>query len=91
MPWGDWQFWVVTLAAAGGLWVLARQFRPARKEQSRTKLTISAKKRDSSFEMGATACPAGQAVLDRGHAHGLPKTDKPWHPWANDNYNGPCP
>ena len=46
MPWGDWQFWVVTLAAAGGFWVLTRQFRPARKEQSRTKLTISAKKRE---------------------------------------------
>ena len=32
MPWTDWQFWVVTVAAAWGAWILVRQFRPAKKE-----------------------------------------------------------
>jgi len=26
MPWTDWQFYVVTLASLGGLWLLARPF-----------------------------------------------------------------
>lgn len=43
MPWGDWQFWLVTLAAAGGLWLVVRQLRPAKKRrQVRTGLTVSA-------------------------------------------------
>jgi len=29
---------------------------------------------------GATVCPEGQAVLQAGKKHGLPRTDKPWHP-----------
>tara|TARA_R110000782_G_scaffold101029_9_gene187504 strand:- start:851 stop:1006 length:156 start_codon:yes stop_codon:yes gene_type:complete len=44
MPWGDWQFWVVTLAAVGGLWALARALMP-RKRPKRTALTISATSR----------------------------------------------
>lgn len=28
MPWGDWQFWVVTLASAWGLSALVRQLVP---------------------------------------------------------------
>lgn len=43
MPWSDWQFWVVTLAAAGGLVLLARAVVPRKKKRSaRTRLTISA-------------------------------------------------
>jgi len=30
MPWDDWQFWLVTLAAAWGLWALVRQLTPRR-------------------------------------------------------------
>ena len=30
MPWHDWQFWLVTLAAAYGLWALVRQLVPRR-------------------------------------------------------------
>jgi len=46
MPWGDWQFWVVTALAVGGVVLLSRQVRPVRKKRARTQLTISAKKRD---------------------------------------------
>lgn len=42
MPWGDWQFWVVSIAAVGALWVLVRALVP-RKRPKRTPLTISAK------------------------------------------------
>ena len=31
MPWGDWQFWLVTLAAAWGVWAVARQVLPGKK------------------------------------------------------------
>ena len=31
MPWGDWQFWLVTLASAWGLSKLVRQLLPKRK------------------------------------------------------------
>lgn len=43
MPWGDWQFWVVSFVAAMGLWMLARVLVP-RKRPKRTTLTISAGK-----------------------------------------------
>lgn len=39
MPFGDWQFWLVTLAAAGALWMLVRVLIP-RKQGKRTGLTI---------------------------------------------------
>jgi hypothetical protein len=31
MPWADWEFWLVTVLALGGLWLLARPFLPSRK------------------------------------------------------------
>lgn len=40
MPWGDWQFWVVTLAAVGGVVALARVLLPKRKKGVRTTLTV---------------------------------------------------
>lgn len=48
MPWGDWQFWIVTLAMLAALLVLARCVRPlwrlGRKPPSkRAALTVSAK------------------------------------------------
>ena len=46
MPIGDWQFWVVSLAAAGGVLVLVKQFKPVRKHR-KTQLTISARERDN--------------------------------------------
>ena len=30
MPWGDWQFWIVSLAAGWGVWAVARQLLPRR-------------------------------------------------------------
>lgn len=45
MPIGDWQFWVVSLAAVGGVLVLVKQFKPVRKHR-KTQLTISARERD---------------------------------------------
>ncbi len=46
MPVGDWQFWVVTVVAIGGVVLLVRVFRPVKKKRTRTELTVSAKKRD---------------------------------------------
>jgi hypothetical protein len=31
MPWSDWQFWIVSVLALGGLWIMARPFLPWRK------------------------------------------------------------
>ncbi len=46
MPWADWQFWVVTLAAVGGMWLLARVLVPRRRHRpKRTTLTVSARPR----------------------------------------------
>lgn len=42
MPWGDWQFWVVTVAAIVAVGVVARTLRPAKRPQKRAGLTISA-------------------------------------------------
>jgi len=46
MPLGSIQFWIVSLIAGAGLFVMVRQFRPVRKKRTKTQLTISAKKRD---------------------------------------------
>jgi hypothetical protein len=40
MPWGDWQFWLVTAAAAVALGALFRVLIPRRKTRQRTRLTI---------------------------------------------------
>lgn len=40
MPVGDWQFWVVTLIAVVGVFVLLRVVKPKRKAKKRTSLTI---------------------------------------------------
>jgi hypothetical protein len=46
MPFDDWQFYVVTLAALWGAWALARTFIPARERpaKKRASLTIGGKK-----------------------------------------------
>ncbi|MEL6739202.1 MAG: hypothetical protein AAFP26_00950 [Planctomycetota bacterium] len=44
MPWGDWQFWLVTLAAIGGLALIVRAVLPKRKRGKKTSLTISARR-----------------------------------------------
>ncbi len=46
MPLGDWQFWLVTLAAAGGVALLARVLLPRKPRAKRANLTISAGRRD---------------------------------------------
>ncbi len=46
MPWGDWQFWVVTVLFLGAIWLIARPFLPGRRVRSRrVGLTISGKKK----------------------------------------------
>ncbi len=45
MPWGDWQFWVVTLIAALGLYALVRVIKPKRRSKKRTSLTIEGRER----------------------------------------------
>jgi hypothetical protein len=46
MPWGDWQFYVVTAAALWGLWALARAILPKRrKRKKRAELTIEGRRR----------------------------------------------
>ncbi|MFI4881596.1 MAG: hypothetical protein ACIAQU_03310 [Phycisphaerales bacterium JB064] len=42
MPWGDWQFWVVTVAAVGAVGLIVRALRPAKRNEKRAGLTISA-------------------------------------------------
>ena len=43
MPWGDWQFWLVTVLALGAAMLLARAMVPRKKARpKRTGLTISA-------------------------------------------------
>jgi len=44
MPWGDWQFYVVTVAALCGLWAAVRTILPRRRKTKRTKLTIGGRK-----------------------------------------------
>ena len=44
MPVGDWQFWVVTAAAALGLLVMIRTLRGRRPRPRRTDLTIAGRK-----------------------------------------------
>lgn len=39
MPWGDWQFWVVSLIAIGAVWRIVTIFVP-KKRAPRTTLTI---------------------------------------------------
>ncbi|MCW5757113.1 MAG: hypothetical protein KIT54_07755 [Phycisphaeraceae bacterium] len=46
MPWGDWQFWVVTAAALGALAMIVRLVRAPGSGRRRTGLTISAPRRD---------------------------------------------
>jgi hypothetical protein len=43
MPWGDWQFWVVSGLALGALVVLVRGLVPRKKAARRTGLTVSAR------------------------------------------------
>ena len=33
MEWGDWQFWLVTLAAVWGIWSVIRQLLPAKSKE----------------------------------------------------------
>ena len=47
MPFGDWQFYVVTLAALWGAWALVRTFLPSRDDkpaEKRATLTVGGKK-----------------------------------------------
>jgi len=44
MPLGDWQFWVVTLAAVGALAFLVKSLIP-KKKAAKTSLTVSAQGR----------------------------------------------
>ncbi len=48
MPVGDWQFWVVTLIAALGVFALIRVVLPKRKAKKRTTLTIEGRDRERS-------------------------------------------
>jgi hypothetical protein len=40
MPWGDWQFWCVTIAAVLSVAALIRVLIPRRRTRQRTTLTI---------------------------------------------------
>lgn len=44
MPFGDWQFWVVTAFALAALVVLVRSLRPKKRKPPRVSLTIERKK-----------------------------------------------
>jgi hypothetical protein len=34
MPWNDWQFWIVSALAIGGLWIVMRTIVPARRRRA---------------------------------------------------------
>jgi len=40
MPLGDWQFWIVSLAALAALWFILRPLLPKRRPGTRTSLTV---------------------------------------------------
>ena len=44
MPWGDWQFWIVTLAALGAVLWLIRMLYPKKKRSVRADLTVHGEK-----------------------------------------------
>mgnify|MGYP001814092556 CR=1 FL=1 len=48
MPFGDWQFWVVTVVALLGVYALARQFLPKRRKgtRKRVELTVGGKRQN---------------------------------------------
>jgi hypothetical protein len=47
MPWRDWQFWLVSLAAVGAVALFLRAVLPRKKKRRvRTQLTISAGAKD---------------------------------------------
>lgn len=46
MPWGDWQFWVVSAGALAGLVALFRAVRPRPRKKTRATLTIEGRDRE---------------------------------------------
>jgi hypothetical protein len=62
MPAYDWQFVVVTLIAAGGLWTLVRRFVPARQSRGGSSLSLPQK---------PTTCAhcASNPAADDAHRH----------------------
>ena len=68
MPVADWQFLVVTLIAAGGLWTLVRRFAPAR--QSRGAHDAHGQG-GPTLPQKPTACAhcASNPMADDGHRH----------------------
>jgi hypothetical protein len=67
MPVADWQFVVVTLIAAGGLWTLVRRFVPARQSRGA---------RDAH---GASALPLPQKPTACAHCASNPAADDGHH------------
>jgi hypothetical protein len=45
MPLGDWQFWIVSLAALGALWFILRPLLPKRRVGTRASLTVKGEAR----------------------------------------------
>jgi hypothetical protein len=68
MPVFDWQFVVVTLIAAGGLWTLVRRFVPARQSRGGSSLPLPQK---------PTACAhcASNPAADDAHQHQPRRTE----------------
>jgi len=56
MPMGDWQFWVVTIAAIGALWLLKLALMPKKKKGTKATLTVGGKPVDKKHPKGHDDC-----------------------------------
>lgn len=41
MPWGDWQFWLVTVLAIVGLWMVVKPLLPKRRRSGGRKVSLT--------------------------------------------------
>jgi hypothetical protein len=71
MPVYDWQFVVVTVIAAGGLWTLVRRFVPARQSRGTHDAPLAGAGAGPAFPHKPTACAhcASNASADDHHRH----------------------
>ncbi len=59
MPWGDWQFWLVTAVALAGGWFVLRPLLPGRKDDCGTCGTPPARPKRTNLPVGGTDAGAG--------------------------------
>ncbi len=68
MPWGDWQFWLVTAFALAGGWFVLRPLLPGRKDDCGACGTPPARPKRTNLTVGGTDDAAGRRRKDGEHA-----------------------